>query len=56
MDRLLIGLVLVLLMMLVPVASGSDAESADQAVFFSMLFPQLMPSCGEATPGEAVLL
>ena len=31
-------------------------DDGAQAVFFSMLFPQLAPGGGEATPGEAVAL
>ena len=38
----------------VPVRAGMDDGA--QAVFFSMLFPQLAPGGGEATPGEAVAL
>ena len=53
MDRLLIMLALALLLALVPVRAGMDDDV--QSVFFSMLFPQLVPG-GEATPGEAVAL
>ena len=54
MDRLLIALLLALLLATVPVRAGMDDGA--QAVFFSMLFPQLAPGGGEATPGEAVAL
>ena len=55
MDRLLIMLALALLLALVPVRAGMDDDV--QSVFFSMLFPQLVPpGCLEATAGEAVFL
>lgn len=55
MDRLLIVLGIALMLSFMPAQSGTDAAGeAAQPVFFSMLFPQLMP--GEATPGEAVAL
>ena len=56
MDRLLIALGLALLLMLVPMRAGTECGVPVQAVFFSMLFPQLAPGGGEATPGEAVAL
>lgn len=56
MDRLLIALALALLLSLIPARGGMDARPEAQAAFFSMLFPQLAPGGGEATPGEAVAL
>lgn len=56
MDRLLIALGLALLLSMIPVRGGMEAPQEAQAVFFSMLFPQLAPGCGEVTPGEAVAL
>lgn len=56
MDRLLIALLLALLLATVPVRAGMDDGAPVQAVFFSMLFPQLAPGGCEATPGEAVAL
>ena len=53
MDRLFAILLLALLLAMVPVRAGMDDGA--QAVFFSMLFPQLSPGL-EATPGEAVAL
>ena len=53
MDRLLIALLLAFLLAMMPVRAGMDDGA--QAVFFSMLFPQLAPGL-EATPGEAVAL
>ena len=53
MDRLLVALLLALLLAMMPVRAGMDDDV--QSVFFSMLFPQLVPG-GEATPGEAVAL
>ena len=48
----------VLLILLALMGIGKQTcESAAQPVFFSMLFPQLVPpSWLEATPGEAVFL
>ena len=54
MDRLLIALLLAFLLAMMPVRAGMDDGA--QAVFFSMIFPQLAPGGGEATPGEAVAL
>ena len=54
MDRLFIALLLAILMVMMPVRAGMD--DGTQSVFFSMLFPQLAPGGGEATPGEAVAL
>ena len=49
-----VGVMLAFLLAMMPVRAGMDDGA--QAVFFSMLFPQLAPGGGEATPGEAVAL
>ena len=55
MDRFLVALLLALLLAMMPVRAGMDDGA--QAVFFSMLFPQLVPPGWlEATAGEAVFL
>ena len=53
MDRLFVALLLALLLAMMPVRACMDDGA--QAVFFSMLFPQLAPGL-EATPGEAAVL